>query len=54
MKDGGKEVGDMRDMLKGYVGFQMDVLMNDREFRALMKEERELLDDFVEMVGKRI
>ena len=44
----------MREMLKGYIGFQMDVLMKDREFRGLMKEEGELLDDFVEMVGKRI
>ena len=54
-KDGGAVgCGDMREMLKGYIGFQMDVLMKDREFRGLMKEEGELLDDFVEMVGKRI
>ena len=44
----------MREMLRGYIGFQMDVLMKDRDFRGLMKEEGELLDDFVEMVGKRI
>ena len=54
LKDGGGEVEDMREMLKGYIGFQMDVLMKDREFRGLMKEEGELLEDFVEMVGKRI
>lgn len=54
MKDGGGEAEDMREMLKGYIGFQMDVLMRDRAFRGLMKEEGELLDDFVEMVGKRI
>ncbi len=36
---------DMREMLRGYIGFQMDILM---------KEEGALLDDFVEMVGKRI
>ena len=46
--------GEMREMLKGYIGFEMDVLMKDRAFRALLKEEGELLDDFVEMVGKRI
>ena len=51
---GGVEIEDMREMLKGYIGFQMDVLMKDREFRGLMKVEGELLDDFVEMVGKRI
>ncbi|KAK0513415.1 hypothetical protein JMJ35_004401 [Cladonia borealis] len=52
LKEGGFE--DMREMLKGYIGFEMDVLMKDRAFRGLMKEEGELLDDFVEMVGKRI
>ena len=51
LKEGAEE---MREMLRGYMGFQMDVLMKDREFRGLMKEEGELLDDFVEMVGKRI
>ena len=51
LKDG---VEEMREMLRGYIGFQMDVLMKDRDFRGLMKEEGELLDDFVEMVGKRI
>lgn len=54
IEGGGVGIGDMREMLKGYIGFQMDVLMKDREFRGLMKEEGELLDDFVEMVGKRI
>ena len=52
LKEGAGE--DMREMLRGYIGFQMDVLMKDRDFRGLMKEEEELLDDFVEMVGKRI
>ncbi len=51
LKEGAEE---MREMLRGYIGFQMDVLMKDRDFRGLMKEEGELLDDFVEMVGKRI
>ena len=52
LKEGGFE--DMREMLKGYIGFQMDILMKDKAFRGLLKEEGELLDDFVEMVGKRI
>ena len=51
LKEGTEE---MREMLKGYIGFQMDVLMKDRDFQGLMKEEGDLLDDFVEMVGKRI
>ena len=49
-----REAEEMREMLRGYIGFQMDVLLKDRDFRGLMKEEGELLDDFVEMVGKRI
>ena len=48
------EAEEMREMLRGYIGFQMDNLMKDRDFRRLMKEEGDLLDDFVEMVGKRI
>ena len=52
LKEG--EFKEMREMLKGYIGFEMDVLMKERAFRGLMKEEGELLDDFVEMVGKRI
>ena len=48
------EAEEMREMLRGYIGFEMDVLMKDRDFRGLMKEEGDLLDDFVEMVGKRI
>ena len=51
--DGGEE--DLRMMLKGYVGYEMDTLINDGDFRDLMIEDGgPLLGDFMMMFGRRI
>lgn len=50
--DGHKE---MRTLLTHYVGYEMDTLMKDEEFRDLMiADGGELLGDFMKMVMKRI
>jgi hypothetical protein len=50
----GKGGEEMRVMLKHYMGFEMDVLIRAELFGELLKENEELMDDFLEMVGKRI
>jgi hypothetical protein len=50
----GEESEEMREMLKHYIGCEMHVLIRAEEFSELLKENGELLDDFLEMVGKRI
>ena len=48
-------VEDMRAMLTHYVGFEMDVLMEDEGFRDLLIEDGgALLGDFMKMVKERI
>lgn len=44
----------MRSMLKQYIGREMDVLVEAVDFRDLLEENRELLNDFCSMVGARI
>lgn len=48
------KVEPMRDMLKQYIGCEMDVLIKDVEFRDLLEGNRELLNDFCLVVRKRI
>ena len=43
----------IRSMLKRYIGYEMDVLVEDTGFRDLLGENRELLNDFCSMVGER-
>ena len=48
-------VEDMRTLMTHYVGYEMDTLMKDDDFRDLMIEDGgALLGDFMKMVGKRI
>lgn len=45
----------LRALLTDYIGFEMDTLMKDQDFNALMMEDGgPLLSDFVEMVMRRI
>ncbi|KAI4190097.1 MAG: hypothetical protein L6R41_001016 [Letrouitia leprolyta] len=45
----------LRALLTDYIGFEMDTLMKDEDFNALMIEDGgPLLSDFVEMVMRRI
>ena len=49
------DVEDMRTVLTHYVGFEMDILMKDKNFRDLMIEDGgPLLGDFLKMVEKRL
>ena len=51
--DGGEE--DLRQILKTYIGYEMDTLINDGDFRDLMiVDGGSLLGDFITMVGQRI
>ena len=48
-------VEDMRTVLKSYMGFEMDILMKDNDFRDLMIEDGgALLGDFLTMVEQRL
>ena len=48
-------VEDMRTLMTEYVGFEMDVLLENYEFRGLITENGgDLLADFITMVGRRI
>lgn len=48
-------VENMRTLMTHYVGYEMDTLMKDDNFRDLMIEDGgELLGDFMKMVRKRI
>lgn len=48
-------VKDMRTILRHYIGFEMDTLMKDDDFRELMIEDGgALLGDFLKMVERRI
>ena len=48
-------VENMRTLMTHYVGYEMDTLMKDDNFRDLMIEDGgALLGDFMKMVGKRI
>ena len=52
-KDEGKE--DLREMLTAYIGYEMDTLINDGDFRSLMIEDGgPLFANFMTMVGIRI
>lgn len=48
------EAESMRSILKRYIGYEMDVLIRAADFRDLLEENRELLDDVCSMVGERI
>lgn len=49
----GKE--DMRTLMTQYVGWQVDILIDDEDFRDLMlRNGGPLFSDFLDMVGKRI
>lgn len=51
--NGGEE--DLRNVLTSYIGYEMDTLMGDDDFRDLMVEDGgPLLGDFMKMVKKRI
>lgn len=46
---------DLRSLLAQYLGFEMDTMIKDEEFKALMIEEGgALLGDFMKLVGQRI
>lgn len=48
-------VEDMRTLMTQYVGFEMDVLLENYEFRGIIIENGgDLLADFITMVGRRI
>lgn len=48
-------VEDMRTLMTHYVGYEMETLIKDTNFRDLMIEDQgDLLGDFMDMVGKRI
>ncbi|KAI4260287.1 MAG: hypothetical protein L6R42_004144 [Xanthoria sp. 1 TBL-2021] len=48
-------VEDLRTLLTHYMGYEMDTLMKDEEFRDVMPADGgALLDDFMRMVMKRI
>ena len=48
-------VEDLRALMADYLGYEMDTLIKDRGFRELIVEDGgALLDDFMEMVEKRI
>ncbi|KAL8850911.1 MAG: hypothetical protein Q9221_004166 [Calogaya cf. arnoldii] len=47
------EAESMRSILKRYIGYEMDVLIRAADFRDLLEENRELLDDVCSMVGER-
>ena len=47
-------VEPMRDMLKRYICYEMDVLVGAADFKDLLEEDKELLHDFCSMVGERI
>ena len=52
-QDGSEE--DLRRVLTIYVGYEMDTLINDEDFRDLIIEDGgPLLGDFLTMVGRRI
>lgn len=52
---GSTETEPLRALLKDYMGFEMDTLMKDENFGALMIEDGgPLLSDFMEMVKRRI
>lgn len=47
--------GDLRMLLRDYLGYEMNVLMKDWEFKVLMIEDGgALLEDFIQMVAKQI
>lgn len=47
--------GDLRNVLTIYIGYEMDTLMKDEDFRDVMIEDGgPLLGDFMRMVRKRI
>jgi hypothetical protein len=46
---------DLRTLLRDYIGYEMGVLMKDKEFQDLMLEDGgPLLRDFMKMVAKRV
>lgn len=48
-------VEDMRTLMTEYVGFEMDVLLENYDFRCIVIENGgDLLADFITMVGRRI
>ena len=53
-------MGDLRQLMKDYLGFEMDMLMRNKEFGILMNQDVQannggaLLEDFMEMVRVRI
>ncbi|MCJ1458699.1 hypothetical protein MMC28_009073 [Mycoblastus sanguinarius] len=53
--DSVRHVEDLRTLLRHYIGYEMDTLIKDPEFRELMvKDGGALLGDFTDMVAKRI
>ena len=44
----------IRYVLKRYISYEMDVLLERVEFRDLLEENREILDDFLFNVARRI
>ncbi len=51
--NGGEE--ELRQVLTAYIGYEMDTLMDDEDFRDLMIEDGgPLLGEFMTMVGRRI
>lgn len=54
--NGDADVDELRTLMSHYVGFEMDTLIKDVEFKRLMSEDRDgaLLGDFLKMVEKRL
>ena len=47
-------VEDLKTLMTHYMGFQMDTLLEDDDFHALLDGSGDLLKDFLRMVAKRI
>ncbi len=54
MAEPANEAESLRNILKRYIGYEMDVLIGAADFRDLLEENRELLDDVCSMVRERI
>lgn len=54
--NGEADVDELRTLMSQYIGFEMDTLIKDVEFKMLMSEDKDgaLLGDFLKMVEKRL
>lgn len=47
-------IENMKEMLTHYMACEMETILPTKEFKDLLKEDGTLLDDFLQVVGKRI